>query len=89
MPNGTALTHQGQEPRHQWLSTSVLKVTGVALLLDAPEPDGILAAALISARLPPEHEDVIGDAAQRPQDPVFVDHGLPCPSRDGGGELPV
>jgi hypothetical protein len=44
-------------------------------VLHAPEPDGILAAALIGTCLTPEHGDVVGDTAEQPQDPVPVDHG--------------
>src|ERR1700722_20315897 len=58
-------------------------------VLDAPDPDGVIPAVLIGARLVGEHRNVVGDAAQQPQDPVHVDHALPLPGRDGGGEFPV
>lgn len=58
-------------------------------VLDAPEPDGILTPGVACRRFALQHRDVVGDAAEQPQDAVFVNHGLPAPGRYGGGELTV
>jgi hypothetical protein len=58
-----------------WATSTHASMAVTNVYLTPPQPDGILTAALIGACLMAEHRDVVGDAAQQPQDPDLVDHG--------------
>jgi hypothetical protein len=46
-------------------------------VFDSPEPHGVRTAALVGRRLPFQHGDIIGDAAQQTQNTILIDHGYP------------
>jgi hypothetical protein len=49
----------------------------------------VLAAVLAGSGFPLGDGDIVGNAAEQPQDAIFVYHRLTVPAEDTGGELPV